>query len=115
MNLFSAAEVAENKKNQPLAERMRPQKIEDFVGQEEIFQSSLGKMISEGQIPSMIFFGMPGTGKTSLAKIIANTTASNFVKVNAALSGISELRGIVKEAADRRSFHHQKLRQDHTS
>lgn len=107
MNLFTAAEVAENKKNQPLAERMRPQKLEDFVGQEEILRGSLGKMISTGQMPSMIFFGAPGTGKTSLAKIIANTQQSHFVKVNAALSGISELRGIVKEAADRRSFHRQ--------
>ena len=107
MNLFSAAEEQENKKNQPLAERMRPQKLEDFVGQEKILQGSLGKMISAGQIPSMIFFGAPGTGKTSLAKIIANTQKSYFVKINAALSGISELRGIVKEAADRRSFHRQ--------
>ena len=107
MNLFSAAEELENKKYQPLAERMRPQKLEDFVGQEEILQGSLGKMILAGQIPSMIFFGAPGTGKTSLAKIIANTQKNYFVKINAALSGISELRGIVKEAADRRSFHHQ--------
>ena len=104
MNLFSAAEELENKKNQPLAERMRPQKLEDFFGQEEILRGSLGKMIATGQMPSMIFFGAPGTGKTSLAKIIANTQQSFFVKVNAALSGISELRGIVKEAADRRSF-----------
>lgn len=107
MNLFSAAEEAENKKNQPLAEKMRPQNLEDFVGQAEIFKGSLGKMISAGQIPSMIFFGPPGTGKTSLAKIISNTQKSYFVKINAALSGISELRGIVKEAADRRSFHRQ--------
>ena len=107
MNLFSAAEEFENKKNQPLAERLRPQKLEDFVGQGEILQGSLGKMILAGQIPSMIFFGPPGTGKTSLAKIIANTQKHYFVKINAALSGISELRGIVKDAADRRSFHHQ--------
>jgi len=107
MNLFSAAEEVENKKNQPLAEKMRPQKLSDFVGQAEILQGSLGKMISFGQIPSMIFFGPPGTGKTSLAKIIANTQKSHFVKINAALSGISELRGIVKDAADRRSFHRQ--------
>ena len=107
MDLFSAAAVAENEKNQPLAEKMRPQNLEDFVGQAEILQGSLGKMISSGQIPSMIFFGPPGTGKTSLARIIANTQSSYFVKINAALSGISELRGIVKEAADRRSFHRQ--------
>lgn len=107
MDLFSAAEVAVNKKNQPLAERMRPQTLRDFVGQEKILQSSLGKMIESGNLPSLIFFGAPGTGKTSLAKIIANTIDGNFVKINAALSGISELRGIVKEAADQRSFYHK--------
>ena len=107
MDLFSAAEVAVNKKNQPLAERMRPQTLKDFVGQEKILQSSLGKMIESGNLPSLIFFGAPGTGKTSLAKIIANTIDGNFVKINAALSGISELRGIVKEAADQRSFYHK--------
>lgn len=107
MDLFSAAQVAVNKKNQPLAERMRPQTLKDFVGQEKILQSSLGKMIESGNLPSMIFFGAPGTGKTSLAKIIANTIDGNFVKINAALSGISELRGIVKEAADQRSFYHK--------
>ena len=107
MDLFSAAQVAENKKNQPLAERMRPQTLKDFCGQEKILKSSLGKMIESGNLPSLIFFGAPGTGKTSLAKIIANTTESNFVKINAALSGISELRGIVKEAADNRAFYHK--------
>ncbi len=107
MDLFSAAQVAENKKNQPLAERMRPQNLKDFFGQEKILKSSLGKMIESGNLPSLIFFGAPGTGKTSLAKIIANTTESNFVKINAALSGISELRGIVKEAADNRAFYHK--------
>lgn len=106
MDLFSAAEVAENKKNQPLAERMRPQNLKDFVGQEKIF-NLLKKMIESGNLPSMIFFGAPGTGKTSLAKIIANTIEGNFVKINAALSGISELRGIVKDAADNRSFYHK--------
>ncbi len=107
MDLFSAAESAEYKKHQPLAERMRPQTLEEFVGQEKILRGSLGKMIACGQIPSMIFFGPPGTGKTSLAQIISNTIDGEFVRVNAALSGISEMRGIVKEAADRRSFYHR--------
>ena len=75
------------------------------IGQEKILRGVLGKMISEGQTPSLIFYGAPGTGKTTLAKIIANTTASDFVKVNAALSGIGDLRGIVKEAEDRRKFY----------
>jgi len=103
MDLFS--NVNDDKKYQPLAERMRPQTLSDFAGQEKILRGTLGKMISQGQTPSLIFFGAPGTGKTTLAKIIANTTKSNFIKVNAALSGIAELRGIVKEAQDQRKFY----------
>ncbi|MBD3878618.1 MAG: replication-associated recombination protein A [Quinella sp. 1Q5] len=103
MDLFD--NINDDKIYQPLAERMRPQTLSDFAGQEKILRGALGKMIAQGQTPSLIFFGEPGTGKTTLAKIIANTTASNFVKVNAALSGISELRGIVKEADDQRKFY----------
>lgn len=103
MDLFS--NVNDDKKYQPLAERMRPQTLSDFAGQEKILRGTLGKMIAQGQTPSLIFFGAPGTGKTTLAKIIANTTESNFVKVNAALSGLAELRGIVKEAQDQRKFY----------
>ncbi len=106
MDLFS--NVNDDKKYQPLAERMRPKTLSDFVGQAAIFRGGLGKMIACGQTPSLIFFGAPGTGKTTLAKIIANTTSSNFVKVNAALSGISELRGIVKEAEDQRKFYRRR-------
>ncbi|MBQ3442885.1 MAG: replication-associated recombination protein A [Selenomonadaceae bacterium] len=103
MDLFDS--INDDKKYQPLAERLRPKTLSDFTGQEKILRGALGKMIAQGQTPSLIFFGEPGTGKTTLAKIIANTTASNFVKVNAALSGISELRGIVKEAQDQRKFY----------
>ena len=103
MDLFS--NIEDDKNYKPLAERMRPKTLADFAGQEKILRGALGKMISEGQTPSLIFYGAPGTGKTTLAKIIANTTASNFVKVNAALSGIGDLRGIVKEAEDRRKFY----------
>ncbi|MBQ6006252.1 MAG: replication-associated recombination protein A [Selenomonadaceae bacterium] len=105
MDLFS---VNDDKNYQPLAERMRPKTLADFAGQEKILRGALGKMIAQGQTPSLIFFGAPGTGKTTLAKIIANTTESNFVKVNAALSGISELRGIVKEAEDQRKFYRRR-------
>ena len=103
MDLFS--NVNDDKKYQPLAERMRPKTLSDFAGQEKILRGVLGKMISEGQTPSLIFYGAPGTGKTTLAKIIANTTESNFIKVNAALSGIGDLRGIIKEAEDQRKFY----------
>ncbi len=101
MNLF---EITEDKNFEPLAEKLRPQKLSDFVGQEKILKS-LGKMIEDGKIFSMIFYGTPGTGKTTLAKIIANSTKSNFVKINAALAGIKELREIVKTAEDQKSFY----------
>lgn len=106
MDLFSS--VNDDKKYQPLAERLRPQTLKDFAGQEKILRGALGKMIAEGQTPSLIFYGAPGTGKTTLAKIIANTTASNFVKVNAALSGISELRGLIKEAEEQRKYYRRR-------
>ncbi len=102
MDLFSRVNDDEFK---PLAERMRPKTLDDFAGQEKVLRGVLGKMIAEGQVPSLIFYGAPGTGKTTLAKIIASTTKSNFVKVNAALSGIAELRGIVKEAEEQRKFY----------
>ena len=107
MDLFDTTETVDEKKYQPLAERMRPKNLNEFVGQEKILNSSLGKMISSGNIPSLIFFGKPGTGKTTLAKIIANTTQNHFIKINAALSGIGELRNIIKEATDRRKFYNK--------
>ncbi|MBO4780247.1 MAG: replication-associated recombination protein A, partial [Selenomonadaceae bacterium] len=66
MDLFS--NVEDNYK--PLADRMRPKTLRDFAGQEKILRGALGKMIAAGQIPSLIFYGAPGTGKTTLAKII---------------------------------------------
>ena len=106
MDLFD--NVNDDKKYLPLAERMRPQTLSDFAGQEKILRGALGKMIAEGQTPSLIFFGSPGTGKTTLAKIIANSTESNFVKVNAALSGVGELRNLVKEAEEQRKFYRRR-------
>lgn len=101
MNLF---ESIDDKNFLPLAEKLRPQTLKDFAGQEKIL-NTLGKMINDGKIFSMIFYGAPGTGKTTLAKIIANSTKSNFVKVNAALAGIKDLREIVKSAEDQKNFY----------
>ena len=108
MNLFEMSTEEDKKIFQPLAERMRPRNLNEFVGQQEIIKSYLGKMIESGNMPSMIFYGLPGTGKTTLAKIIAATTKSNFKKLNAALSGISDIKNIVKEAEDQRKFYQRR-------
>lgn len=106
MDLFDS--VTDDKKFLPLAERMRPKTLRDFAGQAAVLNGALGKMISQGQTPSLIFFGAPGTGKTTLAKIISNVTASNFVKVNAALAGVTELRNVVKTAEEQRKFYRKR-------
>ena len=105
MNLFEVESNVDVKKFQPLAERMRPQNLAEFVGQRDVIKGYLRKMIESGQVPSMIFYGLPGTGKTTLAKIIANTTKSNFKKLNATLSGIADIKNVVKEAEEQRKFY----------
>ena len=81
----------------PLAERMRPQSIEDYVGQQHILgeNSGLRRAISSGNIPSMIFWGPPGVGKTTLAQIIANTVDRPFHALSAINSGVKDIREII--------------------
>lgn len=87
---------------------MRPRSLGEFVGQRGVIKGYLREMIETGQVPSLIFYGAPGTGKTTLAKIIANTTKSNFNKLNAALSGIADIRNVVKEAEEQRKFYQRR-------
>lgn len=84
---------------EPLAYRMCPRKIEDFVGQKHILSKGkmLYRMIETDTLSSVIFFGPPGTGKTSIARVIANATKSNFAKLNAVNSGIADIKQIVSE------------------
>lgn len=88
------------KKNAPLADRMRPQTLDEFIGQEHIVGrgSLLRRAIQTDSLSSSIFWGPPGCGKTTLASIIANTTNSNFVKLNAVTSGVKEVRDVIAEA-----------------
>lgn len=85
--------------NQPLAYRMCPASIDEFVGQEHILSEGklLYRMIQADRLSSVIFFGPPGTGKTSLARLIAQHTNKNFVKINAVSSGVSEIKQIVAD------------------
>ena len=81
---------------EPLAYRMSPRCLEEYEGQEHILTEGklLYRMIKADRLSSVIFFGPPGTGKTSLARLIANVTKVNFVKINAVSSGIPDKRGI---------------------
>ncbi|HLL53003.1 MAG TPA: AAA family ATPase, partial [Myxococcaceae bacterium] len=101
-DLFSHA-AAQDPSREPLAERMRPSKLEDFVGQEHLTGPGrfLRRAIELDQVPSLILWGPPGTGKTTLARVVARSTGSEFEAVSAVLSGVKELREVVGRAQDR--------------
>lgn len=88
-NLF---DIEENTIYKPLAEKMRPEILDDFVGQEDVIgpNTPLRKMIEQDCITSMIFWGPPGVGKTTLAKIIAKKTNSFFKQLSAVTSGVKK-------------------------
>lgn len=90
----------------PLADRMRPQRLEEYVGQTHLLGEGklLRRILQQEHIPSMIFWGPPGVGKTTLAKIIANQMKSGFVNFSAVTSGIKEIKDIMKQAEDNRAF-----------
>ena len=84
----------------PLAERMRPKTLDDVVGQKHILGKGklLRRLIEAKRVPSCIFYGPPGTGKTTLARIIADTSNSNFVKLNAISTGVAEVKEVMEKA-----------------
>ena len=98
-DMFSAAARSQA----PLADRMRPRSLEEFIGQRHIVGEGrlLRRAIEADRLTSSIFFGPPGTGKTTLASIIAETTAAAFIRMNAVTSGVSEVREALKDAESR--------------
>src|SRR5512136_2587118 len=110
MDLFEQKYQESMQKEAPLAARMRPRTLDEFVGQEHIIGSGrvLRKAIESGQLPSMILWGPPGSGKTTLAFIIANTTDSHFSSVSAVTAGVADLRRIIDEAKERRALYQKK-------
>ena len=93
----------------PLAERMRPATFDEFVGQEHILAEDkvLRRAIANDRIPSILFWGPPGSGKTTLARLIATVTRAHFEPVSAVSAGVADLRKAVAAARERRSFYQQ--------
>lgn len=87
---------------EPLASRMRPRTLDEFAGQEHIVGKGrlLRRSIQADQLSSLIFYGPPGTGKTTLARVIAGTTKSKFISLNAVLCGVKDIRSAIDEAKD---------------
>src|SRR3979409_350984 len=95
---------------QPLAARMRPRDLSEFVGQQHVIGEGrvLRRAIDAGQVPSMILWGPPGTGKTTLAAIAAKKSNARFVAISAVSSGVAELRKIIEEARKLRQLTNQR-------
>lgn len=110
-DLFDHAMQERMKSEAPLAARMRPRALEEYIGQDHIVGE--GKLLwraikTDKLFSSIILWGPPGTGKTTLAQIIANTTKSRFVTISAILAGKADLRVIIDEATERRKLHNER-------
>jgi len=102
LDLFSLGTDSDAEASAPLAERMRPKVIEEYVGQSHLLAEDglLRRSIKEDKLFSMIFWGPPGSGKTTLARILANETKSYFVSFSAVLSGVKEIRTVIDDARE---------------
>ena len=110
MDLFEYQQMQNRNADSPLAARMRPTTLEEFVGQRHIVGKDklLYRAIKGDRLSSVIFYGPPGTGKTTLAQIIAHTTSSTFRQINATTAGIKDIKEVVQDAKDRLGMYGKK-------
>jgi putative ATPase len=109
-DMFAQAGARRAARQAPLAARMRPQTLDEFVGQEHLVGEGrlLRKAIEADEVPSVVLWGPPGSGKTTLARIVAGMTQSHFAPISAVAAGVADLRRIVDEARDRLGMHEQR-------
>ena len=111
MDLFDQAMQEELAANAPLAARMRPQTLDEIVGQDHIIGKNtlLRRAIEADRLfSSIILYGPPGTGKTTIAQVIANTTNAHFLTLSAVLAGVADLRKAIEDATERRKYQRQR-------
>src|SRR5690242_13046040 len=104
-NLFEAAGLDEGAGPRPLADRLRPKKLSEVIGQEHLLgpQGPIGRMLASKRLSSMILWGPPGTGKTTIARLLSQGLSLHFEQISAIFSGVAELRKVFEMARARRS------------
>src|SRR5919109_1858686 len=102
MELFSSSVSSQQRASQPLAERMRPKSLDEFVGQEHLLAPGklLKAMVDANELHSLILWGPPGSGKTTLAQILASSAGATCVRFSAVSSGVKDLKKIIQEAEE---------------
>ena len=108
-DLFAAAAERRRRRSAPLADRMRPRTLDEYVGQPHVLAPGklLRRAVEADRVTSLILFGPPGTGKTTLARIVANTTRKHFASLNAVLAGVKDIREQIAAAQERLRLHGQ--------